>query len=214
MAHKIIIEDAATGDTVDVHYYCSDTCAKESEHYAGWYGAQEIEEGQLCQSASCGEYIEGTLQNPARQHPATFAYFQQVIRTLQRQRFAVAAVLCDAETGSAWQGEPERLELEPDAKNAAEAFKLVTSGDYLDGCIVASHPGGGEYPASQSKPKEHAYHCMIDSDTEQAPSQFFFDGCGCDDLSCKYVWKVIWEECPTNRAQLPAGYAPDGGVAK
>lgn len=41
MAHLTLIEDK-DGQLVDTEVYCSDYCAKSSEHYAGWYGCAEI----------------------------------------------------------------------------------------------------------------------------------------------------------------------------
>ena len=58
MAHVTMIEDSA-GDLIDLEYYCSDNCAKTSEHYAGWYGAVEIYTPETCNS--CGTklyYVE------------------------------------------------------------------------------------------------------------------------------------------------------------
>ena len=41
MAHITYIEDE-TGDVVDAEYYCSDSCAQESDYYAGWIGCNEL----------------------------------------------------------------------------------------------------------------------------------------------------------------------------
>jgi hypothetical protein len=54
MAHLVIVEQ--DGETVDAEYYCSDTCAKTSRHYAGWNGCVEVE-GGVCDA--CGEVLEG-----------------------------------------------------------------------------------------------------------------------------------------------------------
>ena len=50
MAHLVIVEQ--DGETVDAEYYCSDTCAKTSRHYAGWNGCVEVD-GGVCDA--CGE---------------------------------------------------------------------------------------------------------------------------------------------------------------
>lgn len=60
MAHLVIIEDEH-GELLDVEHYCSDYCARTSEHYAGWYGAQEIDYCRGC--AHCGEHISGYLHD-------------------------------------------------------------------------------------------------------------------------------------------------------
>ena len=41
MAH-IVLKSDSEGQIVDLVHYCSDTCAKTDEDYAGWYGAHEI----------------------------------------------------------------------------------------------------------------------------------------------------------------------------
>jgi hypothetical protein len=48
MAHVTLIEDS-TGDLVDLEYFCSDYCARTSEHYEGWYGAVELYTPEVCQ---------------------------------------------------------------------------------------------------------------------------------------------------------------------
>lgn len=40
------------GDLIDLEYFCSDFCAKQSEHYDGWYGCVEIYKPESCQT--CG----------------------------------------------------------------------------------------------------------------------------------------------------------------
>jgi hypothetical protein len=54
MTNINIIEDAK-GDLVEIEYYCSDYCAKSSEHYAGWYGCVELYTQQYCQN--CGKTL-------------------------------------------------------------------------------------------------------------------------------------------------------------
>lgn len=56
MAHMVLIEDKQ-GELVDIHYYCSDYCARTDEDYAGWHGANELESCELCEY--CGTLIEG-----------------------------------------------------------------------------------------------------------------------------------------------------------
>ena len=51
MAHIALIEDKQ-GDLVDLEYYCSDFCAKDSDYYNGWYGAVELYTPETCNS--CG----------------------------------------------------------------------------------------------------------------------------------------------------------------
>lgn len=54
--HMVPIEDNS-GDIFDVHFFCSDFCARENEHYAGWYvGIVEYyDTPPVCES--CGEKI-------------------------------------------------------------------------------------------------------------------------------------------------------------
>lgn len=59
MAHFVLIEDADQ-QLVDVKVYCSDSCAKSSPAYAGWFGAQEVEFDTLCQRDGCEVTIYGT----------------------------------------------------------------------------------------------------------------------------------------------------------
>lgn len=55
MAHAVIIENA-DGEVVDVNYYCSDYCAQDDKHYAGWNGCHEIHDSpKWCASVSCEE---------------------------------------------------------------------------------------------------------------------------------------------------------------
>ena len=56
MAHLVLIEDD-NGDVVDQEVYCSDFCAKQSEHYAGWNGCNEIGYNEPC--AECGVELAG-----------------------------------------------------------------------------------------------------------------------------------------------------------
>lgn len=56
MAHFVTIEDSR-GDLIDLEVYCSDFCAKTSPHYAGWYGAMEVEFDTTC--ARCEANIKG-----------------------------------------------------------------------------------------------------------------------------------------------------------
>lgn len=51
MANINIIEDSA-GDLIDLEYFCSDSCAKVSDNYNGWYGCQELYTPEVCQT--CG----------------------------------------------------------------------------------------------------------------------------------------------------------------
>lgn len=53
--HVVIVEDDK-GDTIDIREYCTDTCAKNDPHYAGWNGAHEKPEyASICQY--CASYI-------------------------------------------------------------------------------------------------------------------------------------------------------------
>jgi len=54
MAHITYIEDE-TGDVVDAEYYCSDSCAQESDYYSGWNGCNELHTIEFCQS--CNEQL-------------------------------------------------------------------------------------------------------------------------------------------------------------
>ena len=61
MANITLIEDSS-GDLVDLEYYCSDTCARTSEHYDGWYGCVELYQQEWCQH--CGTelyYYQGEV---------------------------------------------------------------------------------------------------------------------------------------------------------
>lgn len=58
MAHLVLIEDAA-GDVVDAEVLCSDYCARQRDHYAGWNGCNEVEFDSAC--AECGAPIPGYL---------------------------------------------------------------------------------------------------------------------------------------------------------
>lgn len=62
MAHLVIIEDSK-GDITDVHWYCSDSCAKTDEHYFGWNGCIEIHDApQLC--VACGDRLAYYFTHP------------------------------------------------------------------------------------------------------------------------------------------------------
>lgn len=54
MSHLVPIEDS-NGELVEVHYYCSDSCAKTDPLYAGWYGCHETTGPEVC--LACGESI-------------------------------------------------------------------------------------------------------------------------------------------------------------
>ena len=54
--HEVYIEDR-NGELVDVMPVCSDACARESEHYAGWSGCHELEFTDWCQN--CGVVLPG-----------------------------------------------------------------------------------------------------------------------------------------------------------
>ena len=66
MAHIRHVTDN-TGDTVDLVYFCSDSCNRDwypegiaaagVESYGGWYGCMEISSDEEC--AACGEIVEG-----------------------------------------------------------------------------------------------------------------------------------------------------------
>ncbi len=56
MTHLVMVEDSA-GDLVDLHYYCSDACAKTDPLYAGWYGCHELEACENCKS--CEYHLVG-----------------------------------------------------------------------------------------------------------------------------------------------------------
>lgn len=58
MAHFVIVEDAQ-GELIDLEVYCSDFCAKTSNSYAGWYGAQEVEFDTVCAREYCESVIHG-----------------------------------------------------------------------------------------------------------------------------------------------------------
>jgi hypothetical protein len=38
------------GELIGLGYYCSDYCAKQSEHYTGWYGCVELYTPEVCQT--------------------------------------------------------------------------------------------------------------------------------------------------------------------
>lgn len=57
MAH-IVIKTDSKGDTIELVYYCSDTCAKSDTEYAGWYGCVEIATESLPQfCGSCNSEV-------------------------------------------------------------------------------------------------------------------------------------------------------------
>ena len=58
--HIVQLENA-DGDVVDVHYYCSDYCARTDYDYNGWFGCVEIEEPTPC--GSCGAILGGWLSS-------------------------------------------------------------------------------------------------------------------------------------------------------
>ena len=55
MVHQILIFDDENVDVVDVEYFCSDYCARQSEYYAGWSGCHELHDQEKCQS--CGVHL-------------------------------------------------------------------------------------------------------------------------------------------------------------
>jgi len=52
--HQVLIEDA-DGEVVDAERYCSDFCARGSDHYAGWDGCNEVDGPQWCEG--CGNKL-------------------------------------------------------------------------------------------------------------------------------------------------------------
>jgi hypothetical protein len=38
------------GELIGLEYFCSDTCAKYSENYRGWYGCVELYTPEVCQT--------------------------------------------------------------------------------------------------------------------------------------------------------------------
>ena len=70
MAHIREIHDAG-GDTVELLYFCSDSCNRGYhprgirdqgvEPYGGWYGCHEIYSDERCQG--CDEVIEGYIED-------------------------------------------------------------------------------------------------------------------------------------------------------
>jgi hypothetical protein len=52
MAHIVLINDA-DGELVDIHYYCSDFCAKHDTNYCGWYGCVEIDTSIVGGKVAC-----------------------------------------------------------------------------------------------------------------------------------------------------------------
>jgi hypothetical protein len=71
MAHLNTIEDA-TGELIDLEYFCGDFCAQFSDNYKGWYGAMEIYTPENCQT--CGYALTYVSED------GTYAYglFQEV----------------------------------------------------------------------------------------------------------------------------------------
>lgn len=54
---NIVLISDSVGDLTDIHYYCSDFCAKSDPAYDGWYGCVEAEFSTVCQG--CGNPIKG-----------------------------------------------------------------------------------------------------------------------------------------------------------
>lgn len=54
MANINLIEDS-NGDVIDYEYFCSDSHAKDSEHYNGWYGCVELYSPETCKT--CGTML-------------------------------------------------------------------------------------------------------------------------------------------------------------
>ena len=52
MVHQILIFDDENVDVVDVEYFCSDYCARESEDYAGWSGCHELHHQEKCKTCN------------------------------------------------------------------------------------------------------------------------------------------------------------------
>lgn len=61
MVHQILIFDDENVDVVDVEYFCSNTCARESEDYAGWSGCHELHHQEKCKS--CGKELHHENEN-------------------------------------------------------------------------------------------------------------------------------------------------------
>lgn len=55
MANVNLIEDSS-GDLIELEYFCSDSCAKFSDNYAGWYGCVEIYTAEVCQTCETELY--------------------------------------------------------------------------------------------------------------------------------------------------------------
>jgi len=56
MAHLVFIEDL-NGDVIEQKVFCSDNCARTSQHYSAWNGCNEINVSEPC--ASCGAQVQG-----------------------------------------------------------------------------------------------------------------------------------------------------------
>lgn len=59
MTHAVLIEDAITGDLLDLRYYCSDSCAQGDVAYSGWHGCVELMFGQVCEAEGCVNILHG-----------------------------------------------------------------------------------------------------------------------------------------------------------
>lgn len=62
MANAVLI-NATDGDLLDIHYYCSDSCAKHDEHYSGWYGCVDLYDyARYCRT--CDVLLPYTVETP------------------------------------------------------------------------------------------------------------------------------------------------------
>jgi hypothetical protein len=62
MTHAVLIEDALTGDLLDLRYYCSDSCAQDDVAYSGWNGCIELMFGQVCEREGCESILHGVSE--------------------------------------------------------------------------------------------------------------------------------------------------------
>jgi len=114
-------------------------------------------------------------------------FFGNVVKGLQAEGYKLRAC-CPGSPSSVW-GNPDSefadIPDDPTIEDLGSALNLMEAAEM--GCLLALHPQGAL--GKDGKPYEHAYHSFY----QGSASEFFYDGCGCNDSFCQNVWDIISE---------------------
>lgn len=103
MSHIVIITDAED-QTIDVHHYCSDHCARTDPAYSGWYGAQEYAATECLHcGAPCGSSLE-LVNTPTRTRRRNERDWARIMSAISRNALAAweRSTEADRQEGLHW----------------------------------------------------------------------------------------------------------------